>query len=286
MPQKNQRCFVISPIGKEGTEIRQRSDLLLLHIVKPVLEKNGYDVIRADNLSQPGIITNQIIDELIEADLVIADLTSHNPNVFYELAVRHAMEKPIIHMIEWGQDLPFDIANFRTIFYGIRVDQAEKAKFDLESQVSSIINRSFVPNNPIISAKRFADIQKNLKSEVKTNTQDALLLLLNQVSTLNSKFEKLNLQVQKEKDLAQTNVRSLNEISEIRQIEREMLKLSTERADILSRLNKIDKKIPTLKSEKDIIQIQSQKNELQNKLSEIDNEIGSRGDIYEILMRD
>jgi len=52
-------------------------------------------VIRADKISEPGIITTQIIGHIVDAELVIADLTDKNPNVFYELAIRHAIRNPI-----------------------------------------------------------------------------------------------------------------------------------------------------------------------------------------------
>src|SRR5947208_2310140 len=85
-------CFVISPIDKPDTPIRARADMLLTYIIKRVLEKPefGYDVRRADEIQQPGLITRQILETVYLADLVVADLTGHNPNVFYELAVRHA----------------------------------------------------------------------------------------------------------------------------------------------------------------------------------------------------
>src|SRR5437016_10492301 len=88
-------CFVISPIGDEGSEVRRRSDQVLKHIVRPAARKCGYSsIVRADQMSKPGLITAQVIQCLVNSNLVVADLTGHNPNVFYELAVRHAIRKP------------------------------------------------------------------------------------------------------------------------------------------------------------------------------------------------
>lgn len=70
---------------------------------------------RADQISKSGLITTQIINQIIECPLVIADLTGANPNVFYELAIRHATGKPYIQLIEQGHRLPFDIGGVRTI---------------------------------------------------------------------------------------------------------------------------------------------------------------------------
>jgi hypothetical protein len=60
-------------------------------IVAPAAEACGYDTIRADQIAKPGIITSQVIQHLLDDPLVVADLTGWNPNVFYELAIRHAI---------------------------------------------------------------------------------------------------------------------------------------------------------------------------------------------------
>ncbi len=78
-------CFYIAPIGDEGSDPRKHSDLFLGSIVEPALEPFQLKVIRADAIDKPGIITRQIIDYIMRSRLVIADLSFHNPNVFYEL---------------------------------------------------------------------------------------------------------------------------------------------------------------------------------------------------------
>ena len=113
--EKQKTCFVIAPIGDHESLIRQRSDQILKHIIEPVAEKCGYEAIRADKISVPGIITTQIIEHIINDDLVIADLTGQNPNVFYELAVRHCAKKPILQIIQLGESIPFDVNPTRTI---------------------------------------------------------------------------------------------------------------------------------------------------------------------------
>ena len=71
---ENQKtCFVIAPIGIEGTEIRTRSDQLLEYVITPATENHGYNVVRADHINEPGVITNQIIQHIINDDLVIAE---------------------------------------------------------------------------------------------------------------------------------------------------------------------------------------------------------------------
>lgn len=114
-PSAPKLCFVISPIGAAGSDIRQRCDKVLRHVIRPAVEAAGYQAVRADEISEPGIITAQVIQHLVDAPLVIADLTGHNPNVFYELAVRHMLRKPAIQLIESDEVIPFDVAGARTI---------------------------------------------------------------------------------------------------------------------------------------------------------------------------
>jgi len=91
--EKPKTCLVLAPIGSDGSDIRRRSDDVLKFIIKPVTVDCGYKAIRADEISEPGIITHQIIQHILEDDLVIADLTDGNPNVFYELALRVVIQK-------------------------------------------------------------------------------------------------------------------------------------------------------------------------------------------------
>jgi hypothetical protein len=105
-------CFVIAPIGGKDTDIRRRSDKVLKHIFRKALA-DKFEVTRGDEIDEPGMITSQVLRAVQESDLVVADLTGHNPNVLYELAVRHAIEKAVIHVIEPKlSKIPFDIAGF------------------------------------------------------------------------------------------------------------------------------------------------------------------------------
>lgn len=108
-------CFYISPIGEEGSEERQHSDLFLNHLVEPALREFNLRVVRADAIGQSGMITSQILEHILKARLVIADLSFQNPNVFYELALRHACKLPIVQIIRKSERIPFDVDQVRTV---------------------------------------------------------------------------------------------------------------------------------------------------------------------------
>ncbi len=143
-------CFVISPIGDEGSDTRERSDQVLKHIITAPVKQLGYTVIRADKISEPGIITTQIIEHIVDAELVIADLTDKNPNVFYELAIRHAIRKPLVQMIKKGEVIPFDVAATRIIQFDLHnLDSVASAKDEISSQVKSLEAGNSEVHNPI-----------------------------------------------------------------------------------------------------------------------------------------
>jgi len=75
-------CFVIAPIGEEDSKTRKTFDQILKHVIAPAAKQCKYKAVRADEISEPGIITSQVIQYAIESPLVIADLSGRNPNVF------------------------------------------------------------------------------------------------------------------------------------------------------------------------------------------------------------
>lgn len=112
-------------------------------------------MVRADQIDDEGLITNQIIEHLLEDELVVADLSGLNPNVFYEIAVRHAARKPIVHLIANGEEIPFDIANMRAVPYELGdPDVLEEAQAELGRKVRAIEDGDFqAAQNPISAAR-------------------------------------------------------------------------------------------------------------------------------------
>ena len=107
--QEKKICFVISPIGEEDSETRKRSYQVLKYIITGVVEQLGYEVIRADKISEPGMITHQILQHIVDASLVVADLTDRNPNVFYEVGIAHTLGRDVILITQSEHDIPFDL---------------------------------------------------------------------------------------------------------------------------------------------------------------------------------
>lgn len=116
----DRECFVMAPIGPDGSEARNRSDGVLSEIIEPAAADLDLKAVRADQIAEPGQITHKVIDHIMGARMAVADLTELNPNVFYELAVRHAARLPVVLIAEDGTELPFDIRPMNTIFFNSR----------------------------------------------------------------------------------------------------------------------------------------------------------------------
>ena len=122
MSQKT--CFVVMAIGEQriGTDVitaatlKDKYDNLIKEAI--LKARPGLDVVRADEVSVPGTITTDIITRLMHSDYVVADVTYPNPNVFYELGLRHACKAgTIIIRDKEGARAPFDIAHLRHVEY-------------------------------------------------------------------------------------------------------------------------------------------------------------------------
>jgi len=166
------QCFVIAPIGKDGSDVRKRSDQVLKHIIQPAAEECGYKPVRADQISEPGIITSQIIERLMNDPLVIADLTGHNPNVFYELAVRHAVRKPVVQMIASGETIPFDIAASRTIQVDHHdLDSVATGKSEMVKQIRAVEKNPGEVDTPLSTAIQIQALRTSDNPLEKSNAE-------------------------------------------------------------------------------------------------------------------
>lgn len=147
-------CFYITPIGDDGSEERQHSDLFLGSVIEPALEEFGLNVVRADKIAAAGMITRQVIEHIMRSRLVIADLSFHNPNVFYELALRHASGLPTVQVIRTKDRLPFDVNQVRTIVIDTTsiytlVPQLEIYRSAIANQVRRALESPEAVDNPV-----------------------------------------------------------------------------------------------------------------------------------------
>ena len=177
--------FVVCPIGEDNSNTRNRSDKLLKHIIEPVCDKNNLKVIRVDTLNSSDSITNTIVEYLNTADLVIADLSDHNPNAFYEIGYRSALKKPIIHLKSKETSIPFDISSIRTFDYDLTdLDAVTELKQRLNKTIatfnfdSSINENNEKSDNDYINSQVLQELFKihdgieEIKKQISNNRSD------------------------------------------------------------------------------------------------------------------
>lgn len=184
--EQQKRCFIVTPIGGDDTIIRRKTEGLISAAIKPVLDELGIKRFVAHQIDQAGNITKQVIKHLVEDELVIANLSGLNPNVMYELAVRHAKRLPVVVIAERGTNLPFDITTERTIFYDDDMAGVEVLKEDLRKKIKSALDDK-EPDNPIYNAIKDS-VMKEVAYEKGSNTEryilESLEKLSNQVNNL------------------------------------------------------------------------------------------------------
>jgi hypothetical protein len=159
-------CFVVGPIGADDSADRVRADWLLEMVIEPVMvDFPQFAVKRADKISIPGMIDAQIINALLTADLVIADLSNLNPNAFYEIGIRHMAQKPIIHMQAADEKIPFDVSLFRSIKYSIvRPRDLREARTVLKSQIDAVLASGYRVDNPVTRTRGVVEFEKDATS--------------------------------------------------------------------------------------------------------------------------
>ena len=186
--QKTERtCFVISPIGNSGSRERRRADGLLNGVIKPAVENLNVEVTRADTIEQHGMITSQVVRRIVEADLVVADLSGANPNVYYELGIADSFRIPVVRFVDEASRLPFDAKPDRTIELAdtdgsIEVLHAHKAQKTFAGFARAVFNDGGEAESIVVVAQQRASFDRTLGPS--TTTEEMLRILMTNLDDL------------------------------------------------------------------------------------------------------
>jgi hypothetical protein len=208
-------CFVIAPIGSDDTDTRNRTEDLLDYVIKPVVEDEfGLNLEVAHRIDEPGNITRQVMELLFDAELVIADLTEHNPNVMYELAVRHATGEPVVTIARDGTTPPFDIGPQRTKFYELDFGGAEDFKTTLKATVGKTLSEEHEPDNPIQQVRKSFTLDKMLEGQIEKLADEGGNELAGVLQQLVNRIEDLESQIRNQSSLRADWERAMHTASE------------------------------------------------------------------------
>lgn len=201
-------CFVIMGFGIKtdySTGNTMDLDQTYEYIIKPVAQACGYRCVRADEIKHSSIIDRSMYGLLLYADLVIADISTYNPNAIYELGVRHAV-KPYHTIIlkEREGNIPFDLSHTKMLNYSygckdenLSIKESDRCKDELKNLILSIQGNSIVdsPFYEYIKSVQPPEISEEELNTIITNMAEednALFAIVEKAKSMrkNGDFEK------------------------------------------------------------------------------------------------
>lgn len=147
---ENKLCFVIMPYGGEDDKRRKHYLGVYQGIIEPAVKALGFETKRSDIAGQPGDITKDIIEDLARADLVVADLSEGNPNVLFELGIRHVLRKSgTIHIVNKDHHIPFDLRQYRAVEYSAELSELTASINEIRVAIEKRISQPTRSDNPV-----------------------------------------------------------------------------------------------------------------------------------------
>ncbi|HEV2757708.1 MAG TPA: hypothetical protein VG318_18255 [Actinomycetota bacterium] len=164
-PAAGDFAFVICQIGPPGSDIRHRTDEVCDFVLREPLTERRLRLSRSDEDPTPGTVSEQIVRSIVNARVVIADLTGRNPNVYYELGIAHSFGKPLIILVDSTENLAFDIQGERVIPIGddgleIGARKAAAAAAEVRRQLDVVLAENYVPHSLVRAVSLTATLER------------------------------------------------------------------------------------------------------------------------------
>lgn len=126
--EKKPTCFVVMPISDGLGYADGHFRRVYEHLIGPACRQAGFEPVRADDVQKTNVIVIDILRRILEADLVLCDMSAKNANVMYELGIRQAFSKPVVLIKDSITERVFDVQSLRTYDYdpSLRIDSVER----------------------------------------------------------------------------------------------------------------------------------------------------------------
>ncbi|MCE1986695.1 hypothetical protein LWT11_02095 [Enterobacter roggenkampii] len=186
--QKDKKCFAIMPIADHADYDNGHFTRVYNHLIKPACEQAGFSAVRADDAKASHMIMFDILKNIVECDMAICDLSSKNPNVFYELGLRQAFNKKTILITDGKTTTPFDITGFRYVKYdpSLRIDTVMKDISEIAAMLKETDEASEDDINSIVKLLR---LQPAKLEHVQLNEQDTMMFRM--IQRLDDKMSRI-----------------------------------------------------------------------------------------------
>lgn len=235
-------CFVIMPFSEQRWEVFEFG-------IAPACKSAGFAAVRVDQLKGHFNINRKIIEQLFSCDVVIAEITDKNPNVFYEMGVAHALDNKTIVIAQNAQELPFDIRNYRCIVYQQSVKGLQQLQAQIVESLQTFGDWSRNPSNPVQDFKPFdAFISKSEREKLLRELQKKDALLASTVPK--AQWEQLQREHQKlQQELAaqEQRLRQAAASSELKSVQQQLAQKTAEVAKLQQELARLQP-VPTPRS--------------------------------------
>lgn len=240
--QQKKKCFVIMPISKTKSCSTRQWTTIFNVMIKPAVVDSRLGFICERAKPRTGNLIRDILNELNKADVVIADLTDTNPNVFYELGVRHTLRNRTILIAQDMKYVPSDLTSYWVVTYKKGLAGLQDFKNKIKNTMRDMMNKPEKSDNPVadfLGEKNISLLSQERAANIKKLTAlvSELSCDLSSIDDLLSTLKKSEEQQKQKKPWAFSNVRfstvCLSELLSTRYIE-----LPKERMNLLMELNK------------------------------------------------
>ena len=216
--QKTQ-CFVLMPISNQNGYLDNHFNLVYEDIIKPAIENNNMQPMRADETKNTNLIQLDILRKIIETPLAVCDMSAKNPNVFYELGMRQAFDMPTVLLIDNNTTAPFDVSGLRYVTYNKDMKHRDVIQTikelsdniketyqqkDNKSEINSLIRLMELASPATLNQIDISDKEKierlqelelfDIKASIHdlNNIQNQILLTLNQMKHNDNNYRKIS----------------------------------------------------------------------------------------------
>lgn len=181
-------CFIMMPVSEVEPYQRGHFKRVYEYIIKPACKNAGFKPIREDEINNTSHIIIDVLKQIIEADMAICDLSSQNPSVLYQLAVRQAFNLPVTLLKDNKTARIFDIQGWRDVQYdaNMRIDKIEETIPELTHALKNAYKDEGRSVNSIIQLLGIEPASVT-KTEISKDTE----LLLKAIDNVNRRLNRI-----------------------------------------------------------------------------------------------
>jgi hypothetical protein len=183
-------CFVIMPISDVPGYDAGHFGRVYEHLLKPAIVEAGYMPVRADDTNKTDYIVVGVVQKVVDSAIVLCDYSARNPNVLYELGIRHAFNRPVVLVKDTRTEKVFDIQGLRYTEYdpSLRVDTVQKDISRISNAIKETAGNDEDAYNSVVHLAGLSAAQVPEKQTISPDTH----VLLSAIANLENRIENLN----------------------------------------------------------------------------------------------